>query len=406
MERVFNEKRLSNRDNLILTCFSVYCSLALFTNSAIGMVDKVKLVIDLFRIAIFFVFAVDVAIDVFTRKLKINYYLILFSVLALLMTIGSKHPHMIIYLLFILELRKFDFREVLKTALKSYFITFVYIIVLAIFKVFPNGSALRITLSGKYLYRYQLGFQSGTLAPAYFMFMVLMFVVLKNVAASWVELGLLLSINVCLYFLTNTRFDFVLVCLLLLIVTTCKLLKNKVNVKINKEILKYCLIVLPCLFLLFNVILIVGYSQNFIGINGFSIFFKLNRMVSNRLLFTYQTILTQKITFFGTDLNLTNVLFYPQSANLRTDLVLDSSYFLNLYRYGISGLIIMITIYSLLIYKSFEKKHYWICFALIFCAMEGVIGPFMMDYNYNMFIFYISSILFEDKREIGVFYEE
>ena len=42
MERVFNEKRLSNRDNLILTCFSVYCFVGILLLSVLTKISIVE----------------------------------------------------------------------------------------------------------------------------------------------------------------------------------------------------------------------------------------------------------------------------------------------------------------------------------------------------------------------------
>lgn len=382
MERVFNKKRLSNRDNLILTCFSVYCFVGILLLSVLTKISIVEKFAKLIQFASLAVIGCFLIYDVYKRKLKIDWIMIALGVLSLLTLVFSRQTHILVFVAFIYALRNVKLKDIVEAGSKVMMLALFVITSSACLKLIPNALAFR-----EGAVRYSLGFDHPTF-PQYLMMMVTISnCYLFGTNMSYSALGLEALAAVCLNQLTNSRAGFAIVIIVVGVTALCKVLnKNIYKQKIDKifsyKEVKIILIAAPLIIYTLSALCAILHSY------GVDMIEWLDIRLSQRIFLMRFAVVNQKITLFGKEIVWNINGWYTG---------LDNAYFYLLYNRGIIVLWLFTTLYMYMIYKAIKNKDWWLLFLIMIILIDSFIDPILDDYKYNYFIFMISGLIMRNQ---------
>lgn len=214
--------------------------------------------------------------------------------------------------------------------------------------------------------RHFLGFIWTTFSPIHVLFITLSILILKR-NIKWIDLLVLSLINIWFYTQTKTRFAFIISMAVLLFFM---IFKDKLEKITELKPIKIILIFIPFISAIFIFILtyMYKYESTFI--------IKINNLLSSRLKLGYNAYLNYGITLFGSNIAWKGSTIFdlnPGDYNF-----VDSSYLNILYSYGIITLIMILTIFSYIMYKSIKEKKYKISWVLFFSLIFAITEPELM----------------------------
>ncbi len=380
MERVFNEKRLSNRDNLILTCFSIYCFVGILLLSVLTKISIVEKFAKLIQLASLAVIGCFLVYDVYKRKLKIDWIMIALGVLSLLTLVFSRQTHILVFVALIYALRNIELKNIVAVGSRVMMIALFVIASSACLKIIPNALAFR-----EGAVRYSLGFDHPTFPQYLLMMVVIANCYLFGANISYSTLGLEALAAVCLNQLTNSRAGFMIVIIVVGVTALCKLLdkhKCKIDKLMSYKAVRIILISAPIIVYLVSALLALMHSY---GINFAE---KIDILLSQRIYLMRLAVVEQKITLFGK-----SIIWNKQGWYFG----LDNAYFYLLYNRGLVILGLFVILYMYLIYKAIQNKDWWLLFLIMIILIDGLIDPILDDYKYNYFIFMVSGLIMRNQ---------
>lgn len=380
MERVFNKKRLSNRDNLILTCFSIYSLMGLLFLSVITENSYIQQFAKLIQLLVLGIIGICLVYDLIKRRLKINLLMVGLGLLSLLSLVFSRQTHILVFVVMLYALRNIDLKDIVSVGARVMMLALFVIATSACLGLIPNTLAFRESAE-----RYSLGFAHPTF-PQYLLMMVAIangYLFGSNISYS--TLGFEAIAAFYLYKLTNSRAGFLLVLLIVAITIICKLLK-KYRFVIDKimsvKVVKVIAISVPILVFLFSLGCVFLYSKNV------EIVWKFDRLLSTRISLAYNAFKNHELTLFGQEI--------VWSLNGRY-FGLDNAYFYLLFNRGIVVLGLFIALYMYIIAVAIKNKDWWLLLFIMIVLVDSIIDPILDDYKYNFFIFMASGLLTKKK---------
>lgn len=379
MIEILTKKRKLN-NTIAIFCFFLYGILGVFINSYIVSSDVARLVINILRIGTIAYLFFDALVKSLYTKIKINIIFYVICFLSLLVFIFSKNYQLLFLCVFLFFLMFYNFKEILKVFISSKIIGIIIVISLAFLGVIENVEFTRYM--GTKI-RYSLGFIAPAIASGYLLHVLFADLILHKFKLSYPKIFSYLLANFALFYLTDTRFETIIILGLLIFSAFFKrkaYYNFMVYVKRDK-IVKALLIILPILLFLANAVLLIGYQ------NGIQLFISLADRMSSRVQYTIKAIDITGISLFGKKVD------YESFG-----VVLDSSYFKALLEYGLFGLFILLTIYCYIMYYSIKTKKYALFFVTLIILIENIFSPFALDYNYNIVVLLFAKTIISRRK--------
>lgn len=354
-------------DEISICGFAVYNILGTLINSYYSRIDSIRLLINCLRIAIFFIFALDVLDKLLQRKIKLSLSFYVFSLVSLLIFFISRHYNLIFMMIFATWVGCFEFKEILKIGIRFRFIGIFIVVISAFFGIIQNDLVERI---GSEALRYSLGFIAPSLCLAYILNILIAEIIVSNFNLKWWKIICYTALVVLIYYVTNARLD-ALICLFIL---TCavlaKILKRISNIIFKYRFLRILCLSTPLIAFLLNILLLYGFKSNI------SVFVNIASLLSRRVEYTLEAYNLVGIKLFGSDI-----------VWQKYDIILDSSYFKILLEFGVVALALILFGYCVIIKKTLRNKNFTVLFSIILILIESIFEPFLFDYNYNFLIF-------------------
>lgn len=255
-------------------------------------------------------------------------------------------------------------------------ITFVSVVARAII---IGGTVLfsQIGLTEDYIFsadtraRHGLGFDWATTGPILFFFLSLAYIYLRRERLKFLELIIIEVCHIFFYNMTDTRMTFYL--------GTATVLFFIINLFVKKKWywtkrLGYLWCAVPAVIAIVAVLLHVLYKWDN------PIFMALNALLSGRLQLGFDAYHNYGLSLFGQPIEW--VGFGINESGVGYNYV-DCSYMQHLLEYGIVFLGLLLTIYTIIIYRGIKHHDYylvWICLiTLVFCVTE----PWLFNFTFN-----------------------
>ncbi len=364
----------SDKIPIILCC--VYCFADIMINTELIYLIP-SLILTVLKIVIV---VVSIAYMILTKRELLIVYRPIIILLAFIVSVGTMVYGMTMQIfsifVFMLLLRGYKFKYILKYFYIMLWIAFLLTVFMSIIQVYPN-----LDYSRNGTVRMALGFGTPTLGQSILMFLLLTKFYLDDYKIScWIVL-LFFVVSTVFYFCTAGRTGYFLtLALIVVIVLYAFLRKNKfLNKVAHSKIILFLLVLLPFIFLWGTLIL----TELFESGNDFAI--KLNNFLSTRLLLQMNALNERSITIFGQNIS----WFNDQGIYIG----IDNSYLYHLYNYGIIVFLGALIAYSYMFYCAWSEADFSLILVLIFILIDATIEPYMLDFKYNYFVFYIGNKL-------------
>ncbi len=376
-----------DKKKLKIILFCVLISVAQISFSAIDYNENVKMIGKAVRYFIYFsLFAINVTE---LKKEDFNIKYILLMLLSGIIFYFSRKTYVLLTVLIIWSMRKVEFKEILKYALPTMFITFVAIIALSLVGIIPNWSSERADGG----IRYYLGYQFATIPSTYFFVILLTRFYQKGKDIKLEEIIFELLISIYLYLKTDSRTGFYLSFVVLATIAIYKYadklnIKKVIEKKSFKKFLKKLCVSLPIIMLIISVLMIVFYG---IG-NSYAL--KINQSLSGRLKYTLKGLLKYDIKPFGSNVTWNGWGGYGHITIENFDYnFVDNSYIYLLIDCGAIFLTVFTIAYTLLLVHAYKKNDYKLIIVLSLILIWSLIEPNILNIDKNLFLLLFAEIL-------------
>lgn len=329
-----------------------------------------------------------------SRIIKFSYLLIIVMAISLLVNFAiTSNRRMIFLFLMLVASYKTDYRKIIKTTMMLQIILTSVIVMLSITGVTQNYIVPRGQIR-----RYSLGFKYTTQLAQMVLFSTVLHLYSVEMKVKVREIFIIQLLNLLTFFVTNSRAEFILL-EIILIITGCNLFSQKSNKKnIMKTMLKryskffsYSFIVYPLL----SFVLVFCYKFG-------GIWYKLNALLSNRLKQTYDNIVVHGLKIFGDNIEfkgfgLDTRLEY---GNSYASNFIDNEYIQMLFNEGILFTICFIILINVLLIILYRKRCYK---EIVLCSvflLFGIINNRIINIAYCPILFILIPTLFNfDNKE-------
>lgn len=244
--------------------------------------------------------------------------------------------------------------------------------------------------------RYALGFDWVTVAPIACMFLIFSVFNINKGKSSILTYIVVLLVSLWLFQKTKTRLSFIISLFYLIVLFVVEYLgKSKWRI-ISKIGFANCM--LPLLICVLSLLFYSMYQPND------ALWQKIDQLLSNRMIYCKNALENYKITLFGQKIEWTGHGLYESQINEISEDFVDCAYLRYLLLYGICGLGVIISAYTIGIYNAVKMGNFKLVFTLlcilIFCITEYWIADIAM----NPFILIcLSDTSFTRNRKINAY---
>lgn len=290
-------------------------------------------------------------------------------------------------LILVLGAYNVDFRKILKTYIAVWSVLLVITIIGAMTGLAEN--LVYYQGEGGERVRMALGMNYPTDLAAYVAFLMFAYVCVRDEYITYLEIGVMAVLAVAVFYITDARTDFIVMMLLLITVTTTKVLNSKIEKIMDKSQVKTACMIFPAVMC----ILVYVLSANFSYDN--QILSAIDEKMSGRLALGRWALMDYKPSAFGRYViekgaggSTTNEDFY---------FFIDSSYLSIGIKYGIMFLIIMWWNFIEVIKKIWNKKSCYMIICIMMVLIQSVMEHHYIQYWFNPFL--IAMFAMFDKEE-------
>lgn len=395
-----------NLNNFLLMFYIYYFTLFLDASSLIIDYPIIEVITKIIRYAVYLLLFIRLIFilpyyknDIKEKKwkqksllVKITYVmLIMFSISLIINFITTKNKRMMFLILILLSSYRTDYKKIIKVTMNLQIILTGILVLLSILGVTQNYIVTR----GATISRYSLGFLYTTNLAQMIAFSSILYLYSAGSDTSYRELFIMQIMNVFAYFITDSRTEFIMLEMIILIMIIWKVLKNINKDGILKKIKKiYSSIFLKTFILypIFSFIIVMCYPNGGIWNN-------VNTALSDRLKQTYNNIETYGVQPFGVDIELIGLglkekLRYGNYASN----YIDNEYIQMMFKEGIVCavcFIILINILLIVLYKKNKYKEIMLCSIYL---LFGLLNPRIINLLYCPILFmFIPEILNYEK---------
>jgi len=303
---------------------------------------------------------------------KFELYFLLFALIAVLTMLFANTTFMVVLFLIFYLIREYQFNKVISCFNLTLIFALVLTIACSALSIIPMEDSVRL---GEY--RISLGFCNCTMPMSMLMFVYLNYLYLKKNKVKLYFLIAEFAVATAFYYFTKARTGYFIILLILLL---SLVIKANINFGFLKRLLsnKFVGAIIICLPILFlSITLLMTYL--FAIDNDFAL--KLNQVLSSRLVFQNNAIREKVLTLFGAD-----VIWFDSNGFYCG---VDNSFMFYLYNYGILSSVLIYLIVSLNLRKALKNKDYLLLVILFIILCDGLVEPYLVDFKYNCFMFYI-----------------
>lgn len=304
---------------------------------------------------------------------KLLTLLILYTVFAQFIRI-TYDDDLLLCVLFVISAYGIDFRKILKAYLLEAAILTAITTFASLIGWIPN------IINHQYgRTRYAMGSIWCTDYAAKFFFMLLICLYLYSKKMKWFHWVGLLAICTTVFAITFGKLDFICMLLAIALFFFHELLQKhsgKLKETWEKLLEKCAVLFTPCAALLMTIITLVYTPSN-------SILFKLNKLLSGRLILGRNAFSNIKFTLIGQD------IVWVGMGNISNDLVpkdynfVDCSYLNILFTFGLLVILALIAMSVYLAYKNRKDHHFVLVVALI--SLNCMVAHHFIELAYNPF---------------------
>ncbi len=372
-------KSIARDECLFLCAYIIYLSAALCDMTMFGTNAEIKLILRFVRYISYTLVCLKIFINEFYCKdlLKI----IIAAGLVIVGFVFNKDKAYIFYTLLLIGAIGVQSKNLLNVTLICQTITLVVAFISCFLGIVPDHIYDETTRM-----RHSLGFSWTTTPAALYFFAMLIYVYLRKGKIKWFEFLIMELVDLWLYKMTDSRMNFFLSSFMLVFIMLYHL--------VNKMIFKYNIFcILPSLLCVFSVIIHWYYNP------GNPIMNKLNDLLSGRLRLGKAAIEKYGIRLFGSKIEWVGFNAYGPQGEYN---MVDNSYLQILLEHGFVLLILIILLYTALLYFAFKRGDIYMCLIVSFILAISVLETRLVSFAFNPMPFVAMTYIFYDFKNPGI----
>ncbi|MBS6007242.1 MAG: hypothetical protein KIB43_09810 [Clostridium baratii] len=316
-------------------------------------------------------------------SLKTLKWLLLF-ILILLISIRTNSNEILYITIFIYSARNIEFKKIAKFTFYLQSILMIIVIGGALLGIIPNEMFIRSNGT----IRYALGYTWCTFSSNFFFHIILLYVFIKDkMDFKLINLAIILIINRILFNLTDTKFVYYLIILLMITVYINKYIKRDIKVNlINKLIYEYSFLISAVI----SIGLSILYNPNNNILNS------LNNILTDRLGLGHGAFLQYGIPLLGQKVIWITGTNRPSNSIY---MYVDSSYLNIAINYGLIILLLICMGFTFILKGAMKNNKKTVLIVLLFFAIHNITDPQLLDLRYQPFLL-MFGIFFRDNKKV------
>lgn len=327
----------------------------------------------------------SIAFDVEKMKRASLYWL--FLTVAIGVKVCSDAFLLIDLVVLLMSARGYSFKRIAIVSFATISITVILIVLLSVAGAIPDYVFKR----GEDI-RHCLGFLYTTYLSHYYFNIVTLYIFLRSKKIHYLELSLLLLVNLIIYGLTFSRNSFLLVCVLVALVTVGKIKKKRPRPRatVLNACAEYSWIILFATYLMMSLL----YNPST------PVWERINDYSSNRFEQTQASLQKYGVTAFGKEIEWVGNSVELGSDNITRSTAnpdgdrnfVDNSLVNILLTKGLISLLLVIAIWSLAGKAAADRGESTTCLIFLLIAVHSSIDPQLTAIEYSSFWFYAMSL--------------
>ena len=234
--------------------------------------------------------------------------------------------------------------------------------------------------------RHSLGFQWTTTPAIIYFFIVLEIIYLRKNKMRIVEYVALFLGHSFFYMATRTRMTYAIGCLVLIVFF---LYNHSRVIKGIIEKFNLLFICFPCMAGVVSIAMHFFYNKNV------SVWVKLNSFLNNRLMLGKNGFEKYGVTLWGQSIEWIGNSYDTLKGEYN---YVDCSYVQILLQQGVIFLLIVLAIYTIIIYEAIKRGDYYLCGICIFILIYSITEPRLFDLSFNPFPLCLGGLLPMQRR--------
>ena len=307
----------------------------------------------------------------------------------------TRNKALVFLLLTLIYASCFDFHDVVNTIFSTQFVSLIIIVTLSALGLMHDYINTRVDGT----IRHSLGFGYPTYLSQFIMFLVLYYSYKKDFKISAEKLGIYQILILFVFFLTNSRTEFlvselVLICIFLNSVDILSKFKKQV------DFLKKAFATLFPLYPIGSFVAVMSYGAIFNKVNVNSIIFRIaqkaNNVFSNRLYQTFYDFKRCGFSLFGSNIDLVGYSLTKgnEDAVIRSNFI-DNEYMRILFENGWIFFVAFFAIAAIVIWYLYKNKKDGLLFVSFVITTFSLLNPRITSITFSIFCFMIIPVLNE-----------
>lgn len=289
----------------------------------------------------------------------------------------------------------FEFEDVVNTIFSTQFVSLIIIVSLSSLGLMHDYVNNRVDGT----MRHSLGFGYPAYSSQFIMFLILYYSYKKDFKISAEKLGLYQLLIVFVYFLTNSRTEFlvselILVCIFMNSVDILSKFKKQV------DFLKKAFATLFPLYPVGSLVAVMSYGFVFNNMNVNSLIFRIaqkaNNVFTNRLYQTFYDFKRYGFSLFGSNIDLVGYFLSKENENtiIRSNFI-DNEYMRILFENGLVFFIAFFAIAAIVIWYLYKNKKDGLLFISFVITTISLVNARILSTTFSIFCFMIIPVLNE-----------
>ena len=284
-----------------------------------------------------------------------------------------------------------NYKKIIKETMSLQVILTSILVLLCILGVTQNYVVGRGEIS-----RYSMGFVYTTNLAQMVLFSSILYMYINGTKTKMQHLFVIQLINVFTYFITNSRSEFILLEMIIVMMMLFKFLAKLKKHIIIKKIKSACASFFTSTFVIYpllSLLIVLLYPQG-------GIWNDVNKVLSSRLSQTYDDIVQYGVDPFGQDIEFLG-LGIEQKMKYGTykSNYVDNEYLQLMFLHGYIFIISFIALLNILLYMLYMKKRYKEILLCSIYLLFGLINPRIVNVLYSPILFMIIPTVLEYKKE-------
>lgn len=389
----------------IQSVFYIFISIYFFTSAiTLTMVPRVSFLEKFFQIIRYICYLMFIMIIIYNiikdtsfkrhiyiiNYLKQHILLLFMLVISFITMIKSKNKVILILVIVMWVCNFYDIKKIFKCFLVSGTLVFFIACICSLFNLIPE-----VIINRGETIRYSLGYIYPLELMTHFLFLLMLYIYLNSNEYRAIDCIYINIINILIYKITDARSSFILI--FIFSILSYFIARKKIRLKKIKEIYFYIFLLLCSIVPIISSLL---YDPNNV------IMYKINRILSNRLLLTNEAFNKYDLSLFGKNIEWIGFggKLNPSSISDIYNFV-DCAYAKCLFDYGIITTIFIILGYAAIYRYSFKENNCILILIISITLIVSIVEPRLFSIELNPYILLMNKGLLLTNSDIMKFFK-